>query len=83
MDIVKVFGSNLKKYRTTLLFFLFPKYCIKIKIKAVVASIPSIIPAGSINIIKAIVTTQFITDNTKPHILFFHKPTAPIILTIP
>ena len=78
----KRYYSNLNLSHYSIIF-LFPKYCIKIKIKAVVASIPSIIPAGSINIIKAIVTTQFITDNTKPHILFFHKPTAPIILTIP
>lgn len=73
-------NTNLLYYST---IFLFPKYCVKIKTNAVVASIPSNIPAGSINIIKAIVITQFITDNTKPHILFFHKPNAPIILTIP
>ena len=41
------------------------------------------IPAGSMNIIRIIVTMQFIVDKTNPQILFFHKPTAPMILTIP
>ena len=47
------------------------------------ASIPSIIPAGSKNIINVIVITQFMTDNTSPHILFFNNPIAPISLNIP
>lgn len=65
------------------MIFLSPKYCTRIKTNALQASIPSIIPAGSINIIKIIVTTQFMVDKTNPQILFFHKPTAPMILTIP
>ena len=41
------------------------------------------IPAGSINIMSAIVITQFMTDSASPHILFFNNPTAPMTLTIP
>ena len=52
-------------------------------IKALQARIPSSIPAGNMNIIKAIVTTQFMTDKTSPHSRFFHKPTAPMTLTAP
>ena len=43
---------------------------------------PSIIPAGSKNIINARVTVQLITDNQSPYILFFNRPMAPISLKI-
>ena len=65
------------------MIFRLPKYCVKIKIKALQASNPSCIPNGSINIISAIVRTQLITERASPHILFFSNPMAPIIRTIP
>ena len=65
------------------MIFRLPKYCVKIKTKAMQASSPSCMPNGSINIINIIVTTQFITERASPHILFFRSPIAPMIRITP
>ncbi len=65
------------------MIFLFPKYWVKTRIRELQAKIPSIIPAGSINIMRAMVITQFMTDRASSHIRFFYNPAAPMILTVP
>ena len=64
------------------IFFL-PKYLVNIKISAVPAKTPSMIPKGSTVIIIAIAIMQFIIESTKPHIMFLNNPIPPIILTVP
>ena len=69
---------NLARYTVFL-----PKYCIRISISAVQEQIPSIKPAGNINIITAMVTTQFIPESATPHRRFLRSPIAPKMRTIP
>ena len=60
-----------------------PKYCQSMSRSALPARMPSITPAGSMNIISASVTTQLMTLKASPHKRFFSNPTAPITRRAP